>query len=416
VMFSQRRAAPDRLRDSVPSVYALLTVALVDSFSYSMILPILPYVVFGVGGGVKSGGFLMSISAVFSMVSGLLLGRLSDRIGRRIVILLTLGLQVASYLIFAFAWNLVGLFASRALEGISTGNGAVLRAALADETTQEDRGRAMAKLTAAVALGFVVGPGLTVILPKHPVHPTLLPGIIAAVGACISLIFVIAVYRPSKADVILRHSSFSFRENSDEIKGALGRNGIIAQIGFITFCQTGLVAMTGFFVTVTLSWDQRQLSLLMLGSAGAIIATQMLFVPLLLRRCGEAGTVLVSFPIAAACAGLLSLHSPSSMLVSVAIPLLFCSISMTQTSLTTRLSNITTSDKQGATLGVASSSAAVGQILGPIALGVLFDRLDPRAPYGTALVVMVCLCAWVAVRNNVAIPYVVADPSSTETD
>ena len=397
-------------------MYALLGVILIDSFSYSMVLPILPFVVLGDGGGVRSGGLLISIHAIFAMLAAPLLGRLSDRVGRKNVILITLAIEVLSYSFFAFSRNLVELFAARALAGISAGNLGVVQAAIADETTHQHRGRAMGKLTASWALGFVLGPALSTVLPKHAPDPTWLPGIIAAVAGCVSLISISTLYSRGAHKRVPSDSSFSSQEQRDAASSIISRNEILAQVGLMAFCQTGLVAMTGFFVTMTLTWDQRQLSLLMVWSAITIISAQTLVVPLLLKRRGEAGTILISLPIVAACAGLLSLHTPSSLLACAAIPFLFCFITVTQTSLTTLLSNTTGSHEQGATLGLASGTAAAGRILGPAILGILFDRLDPRAPYGIAFGIATCLCAWVAMRNRVKLLYRVSNSNPAETD
>jgi DHA1 family tetracycline resistance protein-like MFS transporter len=396
-------------------LYALLGVILIDSFSYSMILPILPFVVFRDGGGVRSGGLLISIHAIFAMLSAPLLGRLSDRVGRKNVILITLAIELLSYSFFAFSRNLVELFVARALAGISAGNLGVVQAAIADETTYQHRGRAMGKLTASWALGFVLGPALSTVLPKHAPDPTWLPGIIAAVAGCVSLISISTLYSRG-AHKPLPDSSFSLQKHRDDASSIISRNEILAQVGFMAFCQTGLVAMTGFFVTMTLTWDQMQLSLLMVWSAITIISAQTLVVPLLLKRRGEAGTILISLPVVAACAGLLSLHTPSSLLACAAIPFLFCFITVTQTSLTTLLSNTTGSHEQGATLGLASGAAAAGRILGPAILGILFDRLDPRAPYGIAFAIATCLCAWVAMRNRGKLLCRVSNSNPAETD
>src|SRR5204862_6418317 len=87
-------------------------------------------------------------------------GRLSDRVGRRPVLLMSIGGSAASYLLFAFAPSLALLFAARALAGIMAANVSTAQAYIADITTEENRAKGMGMVGAAFGLGFVFGPAL----------------------------------------------------------------------------------------------------------------------------------------------------------------------------------------------------------------------------------------------------------------
>ena len=152
-------------RSAIPIVIATVFI---DVIGFGMVLPLLPSYAARLGGTPGNIGLLVASYSAIQFILAPLWGRVSDRIGRRPVLLIGLAGSVASYLVFAFANSLPLLLLSRILDGGSGATVNVAQAYLADETTPEQRTKAMGMVGAAFGLGFIVGP--------------ILGGITAAIG------------------------------------------------------------------------------------------------------------------------------------------------------------------------------------------------------------------------------------------
>src|SRR3989338_1185273 len=182
---------------------ALLTVflaVLIDLMGFGIILPLLPFYASVFGASAVQVGLLYSIYPFAQLIFSPIWGGLSDRIGRRPIMLLsTFGASIA-YLIFGLAHTLWLLFLSRFLAGVMGGNISTAQAYVADVTTHEDRAKGMGLIGAAFGIGFVIGPALGALL----IHPKFLeffhilrqnefalPGIFAALMSFSSFILVL---------------------------------------------------------------------------------------------------------------------------------------------------------------------------------------------------------------------------------
>ncbi|MCM3905354.1 MAG: MFS transporter, partial [Pyrinomonadaceae bacterium] len=134
-------------------LFTLMATAFVDMLGLLMIIPLLPFYVKTFGGsgvdvlGIHFGigtivGFIIAAFTVAQMVSAPIWGRLSDRVGRRPIVLIALGASGVAYLIFGFANSLLLLFLSRIVQGAGGGTVGVMQAYVADSTDPKDRARA----------------------------------------------------------------------------------------------------------------------------------------------------------------------------------------------------------------------------------------------------------------------------------
>src|SRR5882672_9869123 len=131
---------------------------LIDLIGFGMILPILPDYAKRFGAqGIGYGGLIFAFSAMQFLATALL-GRVSDRIGRRPILLTTMLLNAAGYLLFAFAPSYAWVFIARVISGFASGNISAAQAYVADITTPAERSRGMGMIGAAFGIGFVLGP------------------------------------------------------------------------------------------------------------------------------------------------------------------------------------------------------------------------------------------------------------------
>lgn len=137
---------------------SVILVVFVDLLGFSLILPLLPYYAktFGADGFVA--GVLVSSYAAMQLLGAPVLGRLSDRFGRRPVLLLSIFGTFIGFLLLGFATTLWMLFASRIIDGLTGGNISVAQAYITDVTDPKDRAKSLGLIGAAFGLGFIIGP------------------------------------------------------------------------------------------------------------------------------------------------------------------------------------------------------------------------------------------------------------------
>ena len=142
----------------------LFLVVFIDLVGFGIIIPLLPFFGEHFDGSPAMVGFLMATYSLTQFVAAPFWGRLSDRIGRRPVLLLTLAGASISYVLLAFSNGLLMLFIARGLGGFMAGNISAAFAYVADVTTPENRAGGMGAIGAAFGLGFIAGPAIGGIL------------------------------------------------------------------------------------------------------------------------------------------------------------------------------------------------------------------------------------------------------------
>ena len=142
------------------SLATVFLVVLIDLIGFGLVLPLLPFYAREFAATPVVIGLLYSIYSVAQLVFSPIWGSLSDRLGRRPIMLLSTGGAVIAYIIFGLAGSLAVLFLSRLVAGVMGGNIATAQAYIADVTTDADRAKGMGLIGAAFGIGFVLGPAL----------------------------------------------------------------------------------------------------------------------------------------------------------------------------------------------------------------------------------------------------------------
>jgi len=137
---------------------SIFLIVFIDLLGFGLILPLLPYYVESFGASDTLIGILVASYAAAQLIGAPLLGRLSDRFGRRPILLLSLFGTLVSFLLLGFAQSLWLLFVARIADGITGGNISVAQAYIADVTNQKNRAKGLGLIGAAFGLGFIFGP------------------------------------------------------------------------------------------------------------------------------------------------------------------------------------------------------------------------------------------------------------------
>ncbi|HYF62435.1 MAG TPA: MFS transporter, partial [Herpetosiphonaceae bacterium] len=145
----------------------IFLIAFVGMLGYGIVIPVTPFYAKTFGASDTTIGLLIGSYALMQFIFAPILGRLSDRVGRRPVLLVSLAGTIASLLLFGLANSLVLLFVGRVLDGITGGNISIAQAYIADVTTEENRARGMGMIGAALGLGFIAGPALGAFLSQN---------------------------------------------------------------------------------------------------------------------------------------------------------------------------------------------------------------------------------------------------------
>ena len=139
-------------------LFSIFLVVLIDMLGFSLILPLLPYYATTFGAGTIETGLLIGSYALAQLIGSPLLGRLSDRFGRRPILLVSVFGTFVGFLLMGFANSLWMLFVARILDGVTGGNISVAQAYISDVTDASNRSRGLGMIGAAFGLGFIIGP------------------------------------------------------------------------------------------------------------------------------------------------------------------------------------------------------------------------------------------------------------------
>jgi MFS transporter, DHA1 family, tetracycline resistance protein len=362
-----------------------LTV-LIDLIGFGIILPILPVYAQRFGAQGIGYGALVFVFSAMQFLATALLGRLSDRIGRRPILLTTMVINAAGYVLFAFAPSYALLFVARVISGFASGNISAAQAYVADITPPAERARGMGLIGAAFGMGFVLGPMIGGLADHYFGH--LAPGLIAAGLSVGNFFSASAILRESLApEHRTTRPLFDFGHMAD----ALARRELrplmlvwlIAPFGF-----AGYTVALPLHATTALGWGAKELGWLfvVIGAIAAVV--QGFLFGRLERRTGARALLIAGLFGMAVSIAAVPYASTSLALYAWTVPLAFAN-SVFAPAASGLVSIYAAPTEQGTILGAAQAFAALGRSLGPLAAGWAYDGLGQRITFLLAGAVMV---------------------------
>jgi len=388
----------------------LFVTVFIDLVGFGIIIPFLAYYVESFGARAAVVGLLMSSYSLAQFVFAPVWGRVSDRVGRRPILLLGLLGSVAGYTLFGLAGTLVLLFVGRVLMGIFGATIPTSQAAVADVTRPEDRARGMGMIGAAIGLGFILGPALGGVLsnlsgvlrvPLFQQNPYALPCLASAALAALNLIAA-AFFLPESLPRERRGAPSDTRYSRIEhLSRSLSdpRMRLLVIVYFLF-----MLGFTMMEATLTLFIERRigtgDHALLvrrvgyLFGFIGIIqVGLQGGLVGRLAKRFGERKLLVIGCTVTALALAALPIASSWSAIYGCAFGLA-CGHGLSQPSVASLISRAAPAQTQGSALGVSQSAASLARVLGPALGGALFQQVAPGAPYlvaaGLSLAAVVC--------------------------
>jgi len=367
-------------------------------------------------------GTLGSVYSLMQFAGAPFFGRLSDRVGRRPVLLITMVFSFFSYVLFGFAGSMLALWVSRIMAGLAGANISTAQAYISDITTPENRGRGMAMIGIAFGLGFVLGPALGGILGSW--HGNAAIGAVCAGLTLLNLVFAI----------------FFLPESLTESARAAGKTNKGTWLQRVRTPGIGVALTLGFLVTAAFAQVEGTFSIFLLSrflSPDAQVTASlfelsahvdeavlkqasfragMLFTVIgvvsiviqggLLNRLrpmfGEVRLVrggLMIFGLGV----ILTPLAPSYAWMFPAVAVMALGSSLVNPSMASLMSQLSPPDRQGELLGTYQSMGALGRIVGPSLGGIWFTIFSPRMPFFVAGGIL-WLAALLALRLNVPSP------------
>jgi DHA1 family tetracycline resistance protein-like MFS transporter len=363
--------------------FILLTLA-IDAMGIGLILPVMPDLLREVTGGSLAeaavwGGLLTTIFAVMQFLFGPTLGALSDRFGRRPVLLVSLLVMALDYLVMALAGAVWLLLVTRAIGGITAATHATATAYIADISRPEEKAARFGLTGAAFGIGFVLGPMLGGLLSEFG---TRAPFWAAAGLALLNALLGWTVLRETVTDRIRR--SFDWRRahpfGAFRQMGRLpGVRRLLLLVFLYEFAFLVYPATWAYFTAARFGWEPRTIGLSLAAFGIAVALVQGGLIRVILRRLGEAGTVLWGFSYNAFAFLVLALIGNGT------IAFLFTPLTALGAVVTPALMGLMSrsvpDDAQGELQGLVVSARAVATILSPLVMtGVFAAFTTPGAP------------------------------------
>jgi multidrug resistance protein len=362
-----------------------------DLLGFGLIIPVLPFYAESFGARPSVVTWLGSIYSLMQLVFAPFWGRLSDRIGRRPVMLVSVFASVVGYGLLGFAGSLWMLFLARALSGFGNANIATAQAAIADVTPPEDRAKGMGLVGAAFGLGFIFGPAIGGLLGQWGPNAPALFAAGLAIGNLLLAWFILPETRRSDQTPRTGQSGLAALRMASAVRGVpsvLGAS-LILSCGFSMIEQTLALLMEAVWVVgapprgLGLAFGTPEAHragagltagfLVVVGLTAAVVQGGV--VGRLTPKFGEPRLIFTGFSVLAVglyLVPILAATAPYQTMFLVAF-CLAAGTGLATPSLNSLLSRRSSGEVQGAALGVGQSASALGRVVGPGVSGWLFE-------------------------------------------
>jgi DHA1 family tetracycline resistance protein-like MFS transporter len=364
------------------SLSVIFVTIFIDLMGFGIIIPLLPGFALKIGMSDFQIGMTVAIFSLMQFLFNPVLGKISDKIGRRPLILITQLISVIAYIIFGFSNSFLLLFISRMIAGIGGSNIAVAQAYIADITTKEERAKGMGMIGAAFGLGFVFGPILGALLSKYGYT---VAGFSSATFSFMAFLFALLklpeslTNRQSEAKINVKIIDWEF---SKKIL-AHPNLGLPILLFFIIVFSMANIFGTLPILGVKLYHFTDQSNGMMFGIMGIIgTIVQGGFMRKFSQMIGEKRLILWGSILMMIGLGMIP-YGRNFLGLSVVISIYAIGSGILQPTILSMISKHSPGNEQGAVLGLNQSLSAFARVLGPLWGGFSFDFFGYEFPFLT---------------------------------
>lgn len=399
---SQRDVLPVGMADrSPPSPLAVvILIVFLDLLGVGILIPVIPQLLgnpaspfyllpdgWTVGQGYVLLGLLVTMFPLMQFFATPILGELSDKFGRKPILLISLAGTALSYALFAFAIvvrHLPLLFFARALDGVTGGNISVAQAAISDTTRPEDRAKSFGLIGAAFGMGFIMGPYIggkfsdpTVVSSFDAATPFWFAAVLSVLNILFVAVRFVETHRTPQAD-----KQINWRKSAHNINRAWSLAPLRPLYATTFLLHSGFTFFTAFFGVFLISrfaYTQGDIGDFFAYLGVWIVFAQAVVVRRASRKWDEVSILRVSV-MASGLSILLYLVPRVWWGLLLVAPLFAIFQGLTQANLTALLSRSASPRIQGEVLGINASVQALSQVLPPMLAGLLAGGISPQAP------------------------------------
>jgi DHA1 family tetracycline resistance protein-like MFS transporter len=360
-----------------PLLVIFLTI-FVNLVGFGIIVPLLPFYAETFGASPLVVGLLFAVFSLCQLVAAPILGDLSDRYGRRPILIVSLIGTVVSFVMLAVAQSVTMLFVARIVDGLSGGNISTARAYVADITEPQDRSRAFGLIGAAFGLGFIFGPGISALLaPISYTAPIWAAAAITLVATAMAWFWLPETVHRAHAG-----TGMPFRN----VMAIMGRP-TLRRVLMMDFAYWFAFAMfqTSFalFAAARFGFDAPRTATFFAAFAVLGALVQGVFIRSIVQKLGDKKTFMLGLVCAAS--GLVAAtltHTVALFAVSL-IPLAL-GIGFGHPTMSSLISRAARADEQGRVQGAASAVESLGRTIGPVWGSASLQRFGEASPYISA--------------------------------
>jgi MFS family permease len=350
-----------------------------------IVMPVLPFYVTDLGGGKDLAPLIFSTFSAAAFLAAPFWGRISDKVGRRPVLLMAIGATVLAYLWLAVASEIWELFASRAFAGATAGWMAASQAYVADVTEEENRAKGMGLLGAAFGVGFTIGPGIGGLSVGEGASADsyALPALLAAGFAFAALL--VTAFAVKEPERIKEHAA-------PPVRFELLRSPTIGRLLLLYFMValvfTALEGIFAVWAADQFDLDARDVAWYLVFAGVITIIVQGGLIGRLSKKLGEARVAVLAVVVLLGSAlSLIFVENPLQIYLPMA--LLAIGMGLNNPACQSLLSRAAPAHLKGGVLGTAQSAQSLARIIGPAWAGWSFGAFGPESPFIIASVILI---------------------------
>jgi MFS family permease len=370
------------------SLAALVGVVLIGMTGFGVFLPIFPFLALDVGATPTQATIAMGAYSLGQLIASPFWGRLSDRVGRKPILITGLLGGVASYLVLANAHSVVELGAARLFGGLMAGNIGAAFAAAADLADDKTRARNMGLLGAAVGFGFICGPALGALLIGHEPDRIAFTRVCfasAALAGAAALAAFLLFRETLPRDGRAAQGASKPRRLALLVSRPILARFVLVMLLMIT-AQALMETTFGLWADAELHWGPRDVGWALAALGVGAVLLQGGGAGRASRSLGERVTLLLGLGLfVAGFGGLAVSHTAGAMEASMVV--LVIGIGLATPALNALIAAQAEENERGAVMGTSQSASALGRVLGPLVAGAIFDGFGHAAPFAFAALI-----------------------------
>lgn len=383
---------------SPAAVPVLLLLVLMSLVGWGVVIPLLPFFATAFGAEPWQVTLLFAGYSAGQFAGELYFGRLSDRIGRKPVLLITMIASGLGYLALAYAPGIWWAIVIRTAAGFFSGNISTVQGYIVDVSPPEKLAGRLGLIGSVFGLGFVIGPAIGGLMAHPEAGPTGYrpPLILATVLCAAAVVALVAIVRESRTRrVDPRPPGNPLAALGEAMRHPVLASGFgVTALGF--FASSAMWSVLGLWAHAVFNWTPRDVGLVMAGTGVASALAQGVLSGMAVRRLGIGPTIVLGLVSASACMFLLAV-APWGWLAALALTASVIGHALWQPAATTIISRAADPDRQGEFLGASGAAGSFARVVAPVIGGVLFTTVGPWAPIAFAALFMLP-AAWLGWR------------------